>query len=120
MTAISRRCFSFQSEIAQRISNQLRAKLSPRENTELASRPTQDIAAFESYIRARALMEIPDSDRDDDKARDDYTRAVQFLEQAFARDPTFASAYWALTEANIQLFRHSDPPNPEYRARAEA
>ena len=111
---------AFQSEIAQRITNQLGAKLSPRESTELASRPTHDSAAFESYIRARALMEISDADRDDDKLRDDYTRAVQFLEQAVARDPKFAAAYWALTEANIQLFRHSDPPNPEYRACAEA
>jgi TolB-like protein len=111
---------AFQSEIAQRITNQLGAKLSPRESTELANRPTHDIAAFESYIRARALMEIPDSDRDEDKSRDDYTRAVQFLEQAIARDAKFAAAYWALTEANIQLFRHSDPPNPEFRSRAEA
>jgi len=111
---------AFQSEIAQRITNQLGAKLSPRESTELASRPTHDIAAFESYIRARALMEISDADRDDDKVRDDYTRAVQFIEQAIARDPKFASAYWALTEANIQLFRASDPPNPEFRSRAEA
>ena len=111
---------AFQSEIAQRITNQLGAKLSPRESTELASRPTHDIAAFESYIRARALMEISDPDRDDDKVRDDYTRAVQFIEQAIARDPKFASAYWALTEANIQLFRASDPPNPEFRSRAEA
>ena len=111
---------TFQSEIAQRITNQLGAKLSPRESTELGSRPTHDIAAFESYIRARALMEISDADRDDDKARDDYTRAVQFIEQAVARDPKFASAYWALTEANIQLFRNSDPPNAEFRSRAEA
>jgi TolB-like protein/class 3 adenylate cyclase len=111
---------AFQSEIAQRITNQLGAKLSPRESTELAGQPTHDIAAFESYVRARALMEIPDPDRDDDKARDDYTRAVQFIEQAIARDPKFASAYWALTEANIQLFRGSDPPNPEFRSRAEA
>jgi TolB-like protein/class 3 adenylate cyclase len=111
---------AFQSEIAQRITNQLGAKLSPRESTELASRPTHDIAAFESYIRARALMEISDADRDDDKLRDDYTRAVQFLEQAIARDPKFAAAYWALTEANIQLFRANDPSSPEFRARAEA
>ena len=111
---------AFQSEIAQRITNQLGAKLSPRESTELASRPTRDIAAFESYIRARALMEISDADRDEDKLRDDYTRAVQFLEQAVARDSKFAAAYWALSEANIQLFRASDPPNPEYRMRSEA
>jgi TolB-like protein/class 3 adenylate cyclase len=110
---------SFQSEIAQRISNQLGAKLSPRESTELASRPTQDIAAFENYIRARTLMETPDLDDEHQKFVEDNTRAVQLLEQAAAQDPKFAGAYWALTEANIQLYRASDPPNPEYRARAE-
>ncbi|MEY2487559.1 MAG: hypothetical protein QOH39_3207 [Verrucomicrobiota bacterium] len=110
---------SFQSEIAQRISNQLGAKLSPHESSELTSRPTQDIAAFESYIRARALMETLDLEDQHAKFVEDNTRAVQLLEQAVARDPKFAAGYWALTEANIQLYRASDPPNPEYRARAE-
>ncbi len=110
---------SFQTEIAQRITNQLGAKLSPRESTELASRPTKDIAAFESYIRARSLMETPDMEETHEQFRDDYTRAVQLLEQAVARDPNFAAAYCALTEANIQLFRNSDPTNREYRTRAE-
>src|SRR5207253_2747380 len=50
----------------------------------------------------------------------DNTRAVQLLEQAVARDPKFAAGYWALTEANIQLYGASNPPNPEYRTRAEA
>src|SRR6185369_16330762 len=98
---------SFQSEIAQRISNQLGAKLSPRESTELASRPTQDIAAFESYIRARTLMETPDIEEERAKFVEDNTRAVQLLEQAVARDPKFAGAYWGLTEANMQLYRSS-------------
>ena len=111
---------SFQTEIAQRITNQLGAKLSPRESTELASRPTKDIAAFESYIRARSLMETPDMEETHEQFRDDYTRAVQLLEQSVARDPDFAAAYWALTEANIQLYRNSDPTNGEYRTRAEA
>ena len=110
----------FQSEIAQRISNQLGAKLSPREITELASRPTQDIAAFESYIRARTLIETRDFDDEPEKFVEDNVRAVQLLEQAVARDPKFAGAYWALTEANIQLYRAKQPPNLEYRARAEA
>ncbi len=111
---------TFQGEIAQRISNQLGAKLSPRESTELASRPTQDIAAFEAYIRARALMETPDLDDDNAKFVEDNTRAVQLLEQAVARDRKFTAAYWALTEANIQLFRSSNPPNTDHRTRAEA
>src|SRR5436190_8847157 len=110
---------SFQSEIAQRISNQLGAKLSPRESTELAGRPTDDIAAFESYIRARALMESSDADSEPNKYRDDYMRAVQLLEQAVARDPRFAAGYWALAEANTQLYRNA-PTKPEFRSRADA
>ncbi|MDQ3314419.1 MAG: tetratricopeptide repeat protein, partial [Verrucomicrobiota bacterium] len=109
---------TFQSEIAQRITNQLGAKLSPRESTELATRPTQDIAAFEAYIRARALMETTDDGSD--KFREDFTRAVQLLEQAVARDPKFAGAYWALSEANILLYGTGEPPNTDYRTRAEA
>lgn len=111
---------TFQSEIAQRITNQLGARLSPRESTDLASKPTQDLPAFEAYIRARALMETPDIEDDNAKYVEDNTRAIQLLEQAVARDRKFVAAYWALTEANIQLFRSSDPPNPDYRARAEA
>ena len=109
---------SFQSEIAQRISNQLGARLSPRESTDLATRPTKDIAAFESYIRARTLMETLDMGDNQAQFRDDYTRAVQLLEQSIARDPAFAAAYWALTEANIQLFRNTEG-KLEYRTRAE-
>jgi TolB-like protein/class 3 adenylate cyclase len=111
---------TFQSEIAQRITNQLGAKLSPRESKELASKPTQDVAAFEAYIRAKALMETPNIDDEQGKFIEDNTRAVQLLEQAVARDPKFAGAYWALSEANIQLYLTSDPPNLEYRSRAEA
>lgn len=110
---------SFQSEIAQRISNQLGAKLSPRERTELAGRPTGDIAAFESYIRARALMETSEAEGDFDRFRADYLRAVELLEQAVARDPGFAAGYWALAEANTQLYRN-DPSKPEFRSRADS
>ena len=45
---------------------------------------------------------------------------MQLLEQAVARDPKFVAAYWALTEANIQLFRTGDQRSSEYRARAES
>jgi len=110
---------AIQSEIAQKIAEQLGAKLSPRESTELATRPTQDIAAFESYIRARALMETPDVSDEHEKFVEDNTRAVQLLEQAVARDPKFAGAYWALSEANIQLYR-GPTRNADYRTRAEA
>jgi len=113
---------SFQTEIAQRITNQLGAKLSPREGTDLATRPTKDIAAFESYIRARSLIESTEATAVEEnyaKVKDDLKSAVQLLEQALARDPQFTAAYWALTEADMQLFRNSEPTNLDYRTRAE-
>jgi TolB-like protein len=110
---------AFQAQIAQRITNQLGAKLSPRESTELASRPTRDIAAFESYIRACTLLETDEADGDD-RYREAHVRAVELLEQTVARDPHFVAAFWALSEANIQLFRSFNGEHPEYRTRAEA
>jgi TolB-like protein/class 3 adenylate cyclase/tetratricopeptide (TPR) repeat protein len=106
----------FETEIAQRITNQLGAKLSPRESTELASQPTKDIAAFESYIRARALMET--TDQEGEKFKEDYPHAVELLEQAVARDRQFADGYRALAEANIQLSRY-EMVTHDYRDRAE-
>ena len=77
------------------------------------------MAAFENYVRARALMESPDIVDTHEKFVEDQKRAVPLLEQALARDPQFAAASCALVEANIQLFR-SDTERPEYRARAES
>jgi TolB-like protein/Flp pilus assembly protein TadD len=111
---------SFQNELAERISNQLGAKLSQQERTDLATKPTQDMVAFENYIRARAFMETSDVEEEHDKFVEDHQRAVELLEQAAARDPKFAAAYWALTEAYIQLFRSKDARSLEYRTRAEA
>ena len=109
-----------QSEIAQRISNQLGAKLSPRESTDLAARPTKDLAAFENYIRARGLMETPDTGDNREEFQGANLKAVQLLEQAVARDPKFVASYWALAEANTQLYRTSEGETPQYRERAEA
>lgn len=107
---------SFQSEIAERVTNQLGAKLSPRENTELAGRPTKDIAAYESYIRAKALVESVHDDEDvtgHQRFVETQQRAIQLLEQATARDGGFVLAYCALAEANTQLYRSEGPVGVE-------
>jgi hypothetical protein len=81
---------SIQSEIAERISNQLGAKLSQQERSELAAKPTQDMAAFESYIRARAFMETPDVEKNTTSSWK-ITNGQCSLEQAVARDPKFVA-----------------------------
>src|SRR5207247_10306671 len=47
--------FAIQTEIAQQIANQLRAKLSPEESAAIAERPTADPVAYAYYTEARAI-----------------------------------------------------------------
>ena len=48
--------FAIQSEIAKAIADQLQAKLSPAEKNAIEQRPTNDVAAFDLYSRAKNLM----------------------------------------------------------------
>jgi len=48
--------FAIQSEIAKAIADQLQAKLSPAEKNAIEQRPTNDVAAFEFYSRAKDLI----------------------------------------------------------------
>src|SRR5215831_14102980 len=48
--------FAIQSEIAQKIAGQLRAKISPAEKLAIERKPTGDLGAFELYALARKLL----------------------------------------------------------------
>src|SRR5207245_461290 len=79
--------FAIQSEIAQKIADQLQAKLSPKEKTAMSERPTSDLAAYDLFLRAKER--IYDGDVNPSRLRDDLFKAVQLLDQAVARDPAF-------------------------------
>ena len=50
--------FAIQSEIAQQIVNQLRAKLSPAERAAIAERPTADLVAYAFYTKAKEIDDL--------------------------------------------------------------
>jgi len=105
--------FAIQSEIAQQIAAQLRAKLSPQEKATLASRPTQDTEAYDLYLRAKELVHGTSIL---DKGPGEISSAVNLLEKAVARDPKFASAYCLLVEANLNLYWGQSMPGARERA----
>jgi TolB-like protein len=84
--------FAVESEVAQEITDTLKAKLSSSESHELASVPTQDPQAYDLFLQAgyqlRAAESLP--------LAETYARAEEFYRQAIARDPKFAQAYAAL------------------------
>ena len=81
--------FAIQSEIAQKIADQLQGKLSPKEKTAIEERPTKDLAAYDLYLRAKEL--IYDSEFNPSRRREELFKAVQLLDQAVARDPASSS-----------------------------
>jgi TolB-like protein/Tfp pilus assembly protein PilF len=86
--------FAIQSEIAQKIADQLQAKLSPTEKNAINERPTSDLAAYDLYLQAKELLY--DSYVNPSRRRENAFKAVQFLDQAIARDPAFLLAHCQL------------------------
>src|SRR5947207_2261704 len=49
--------FAIESEVAEQIVSQLKARLSPREKAAIQERPTSNVVAYDLYIRAKSLMD---------------------------------------------------------------
>src|SRR6266702_710935 len=109
--------FAIQSELAQSIVTQLKAKLSPRQKAEIEERPTQDLDAFELYLQAKAII---DSYINATDVREALLRAVKSLDEAIQRDPNFISAYCYAARANGLLFFFDLDPSPERISLADA
>jgi serine/threonine-protein kinase len=79
--------FAIQSAVAGEIVRALEATLSPREEQLLAHRPTDNVEAYDLYLKARELIGRAGFTVDEDQ------RAVALLERAVALDPTFAEGH---------------------------
>src|SRR4030095_7150263 len=95
--------FAIQSEIAERIADQLRAKLSAAEKAAIGERPTTDLVAYAYYTKAKEI----DVWRNWEGAENSMTQKVGLLEKAIQRDPNFALAYCALAKTKMYLANNS-------------
>ncbi|HJT79789.1 MAG TPA: protein kinase [Chthoniobacterales bacterium] len=93
---------ALQSELAQSIVTQLKAKLSPAEKAAIKRTPTEDMQAYSLYLKARALMPPVGVDSEI------FHKMADLLDQATARDPKFALAYCFAAEVNVLLYRYSE------------
>jgi len=93
--------FAIQSEVAKAIADQLQAKISPSEKAAIEKAPTTDLAAYELYLRAKALFaDTTDSFRSNQK----LPQAVRLLNEAVARDPQFLPAWCLLSKAHVDYY----------------
>jgi serine/threonine protein kinase/tetratricopeptide (TPR) repeat protein len=107
--------FVIQSEIAQRVAEQLHAKVSSAEKVAIDRPPTADLAAFDLYTRGKNLLLTTPGD-----PRTYLLQAANFLNQAVAQDPSFFQAYSQLARAHTLLYSYGLDHTPERLALAEA
>ncbi len=82
--------FNIQAEIAQEIAAALETSISSSQQVALTDRPTQNLAAYEAYLKGRHLVE--------ERTGKAILEAKQYLEEAIKLDPNFAQAYIKLGE----------------------
>jgi TolB-like protein/class 3 adenylate cyclase/Tfp pilus assembly protein PilF len=93
--------FAIQSEIAKKIADQLQAKLSPTEKSAIEEAPTRDVAAFDLYTRAKTLLLTTSFSA---LAAQNYFKAVDLLDQALTRDPSFFLAQCQLAYVHDNMY----------------
>jgi tetratricopeptide (TPR) repeat protein len=112
--------FAIQSEIAQTIAAKLTATLSPEEKKRIEAKPTENLEAYDLYLRAKELIvSVRVSYSVGPSVEKAVPDAIGFLEQAIRLDPTFTLAYCLIAEAHDFLYLFRDP-TPEQRALADA
>ena len=110
--------FAIQSEIAKAIADQLQAKLSPNEKKAIEQPPTTDLAAFDLYSRAKSLLLTAGFSA---TSEPDLRKAIELLDEAVKRDPSFFDAYCQLAYAHEYLYAVSGSDHtPARLALAEA
>ena len=106
--------FDIQSEITRAIAAALNSVLSADDEAALDAFPTQSLAAYDAYIRARGLLRplFLNSEGVGD--------AIKAFDEAIASDPGFAAAYAGKAEAQLSMFWRLEPGNNTWLERARA
>jgi serine/threonine protein kinase/Tfp pilus assembly protein PilF len=88
--------FEIQDEMARKIAEALRVTLSPQELEALALRPTENLQAYDLYLRGKRYARR--------QIRQDLEFALQMFENAVALDPSFALAHAACANACAMFY----------------
>ena len=94
--------FAIQTDLAQKIAHELRAKLSPGEKAQMTRKPTENGEAYLAFVQAHTLhRQVEDPEK--------LLQAEQLYERALQLDPKFALAAAQLSRLESWIYRTHDP-----------
>jgi eukaryotic-like serine/threonine-protein kinase len=103
--------FELEEEIARKISDSLRMKLTGEEKSRLAKRFTDNTEAYQLYLRGRHHWTR--------RTPDHLKQGIKYFQQAIAKDPAYALAYSGLADCYSLLALFVASPKEGF-ARAKA
>jgi serine/threonine protein kinase/DNA-binding SARP family transcriptional activator len=87
--------FAIQSDVAEKIANALQVELSPEEKERLEKKPTENLEAYNLYLRGRYFW--------NKRTEETMKKSVEYFEEALELDPNYALAYAGLADAYNML-----------------
>jgi TolB-like protein/Flp pilus assembly protein TadD len=102
--------FELQSDLAGKIAKALQAKLSPAEESQMTTKPTENPEAYQAYFQAHDL-----SCAWEDQAK--LRQSAQLYQRAIDLDPNFALALARYSQLESWMMRTHDA-SPEHREKA--
>jgi TolB-like protein/class 3 adenylate cyclase/Tfp pilus assembly protein PilF len=110
--------FSIETELAQAIAGELQARLTTGEKAAIEEKPTQDLVAYDLYVRAVSLIynaQVPFQEELVNRSE-----AVDLLNKAVARDPNFFLAYYQLAFLHDLVYQQESDHTPARLALAQS
>jgi len=100
--------FDIQSEIARKIVKAIAVELTPEEDKLLSEKPTDNLVAYEAYLKGREIFYGANY------ARSQELGALPWLEKAIELDPEYAEAYAMLANIYGQLYWRGADTSQEF------
>jgi len=102
---------ALQSDVAQAIAHEIQVKLTPQEQTRLASARPVNPEAYQAYLKGRYYW---------NRWPDGLERSVEYFQEAIKQDPRYAPAYagLALCYSTVGFFQPPKEVYPKLRAAA--
>jgi len=96
--------FEIQGKVAGRVAQALKLHLTEGQEKTLKSRPTNNLEAYDSYLRSKALEAATYNPSE-------FLRAIALYQRAVALDPGFAEAYALLARAHLSVYWFRGDPS---------
>jgi len=104
--------FAVESEIASKIADTLQARLTGSTKQAITARPTENSEAHELYLRGRYFV--------GKRGAENFKKAIDYFNQAIAKDPSYALAYAGLADCYDLLPQWNAGSRTEYVPKAKA